>query len=180
MDLLAIWNEYQTSLKSFLHSKVSNPADVDDLLQEILVKTQNNINNINSQASIKPWLFQTANNTIIDFYRRQAKQKGLSQQELWYGDDEKSVRNSLLKCIVPFIEALPEEDKELLMRVDINGESQKAIAESQGISYSTLKSRVQKSRAKLKAVFEGCCHFTQNRHGELIDYERKLPGKDNC
>ena len=40
MKIEDIWLEYRAALKSFLHSKISNEADVDDLLQDILIKTQ--------------------------------------------------------------------------------------------------------------------------------------------
>ena len=39
LKLEDVWTQYQQAVKSFLHSKVSNPDDVDDLQQEILIKT---------------------------------------------------------------------------------------------------------------------------------------------
>jgi len=68
MNIEKIWLEYKTALQRFLHSKVSNEADVDDLLQEILIKTYSNLSTVKDQTSIKAWLFQIANHTIIDFY----------------------------------------------------------------------------------------------------------------
>ena len=43
MKIEEIWLAYRAALKRFIHAKVSNEADVDDLLQEILIKTHNNI-----------------------------------------------------------------------------------------------------------------------------------------
>lgn len=43
LNLEQVWAEYQQALKSFLHSKVNNTADVDDLLQESLIKTYQNL-----------------------------------------------------------------------------------------------------------------------------------------
>jgi RNA polymerase sigma-70 factor (ECF subfamily) len=57
------------------------------------------------------------------------------------------------------------------MATDINGESQKALAESMGISYSTLKSRVQKARMELRSVFDECCRMNLDAQGNLMDYE---------
>lgn len=39
LSLDEVWRQYQHSLKAFLHSKVANEADVEDLQQEILLKT---------------------------------------------------------------------------------------------------------------------------------------------
>ncbi|TQV87630.1 RNA polymerase sigma factor SigZ [Aliikangiella coralliicola] len=173
MELTTIWNEYESAVRAFLHSKVSSPEDVEDLSQEILIKIQNNINNIRSESGIKPWLFQVTNNIIVDFYRKRARQKDLSVDDLWYERDDPEFRQEMLSCIEPFINALPEDERELLRKVDIEGVSQKMIASEMGISYSTLKSRVQKSRVKLRELFEGCCHFTKNNRGDVIDCERK-------
>jgi len=41
------------------------------------------------------------------------------------------------------------------------------------VSYSTLKSRVQKSRSLLKKVFDDCCHFNIDKNGSIYDYELK-------
>ena len=135
-------------LKPFFILRYLIRPDVDDLLQEILIKTQNNISNINSKESVKPWLFKITNNTVIDFYRKRARQRDLTAEDLWYDEADLNLQQSLVRCVEPFINALPVEDGDLLKSFDINGESQKEYAESKGISYSTLKSRVQKSRGQ--------------------------------
>ena len=38
MNLETVWAEYKQALHGFLRSRVSDSADVDDLLQEILIK----------------------------------------------------------------------------------------------------------------------------------------------
>ena len=180
INIETIWSEYQDGLRAFLHSRVSNSTEVEDLLQEILIKTLGNIHAVKSEASIKPWLYQVANNSIVDFYRRQAKDRELTAENLWYGEDNADIQQSLAQCVLPFINALPPETAALLNAIDIEGQSQKAYAESTGISYSTLKSRVQKGRAELRALFDQCCHFTLDKHGNLVDFDPKSTGCDNC
>lgn len=178
MKLETVWNEYRAALKAFLHVRISDSDDVDDLLQEILIRTHNSIDTLKSEQSLKSWLFSIANNVIIDFYRSRARRHGREQQldadQLWYGDKpEPEYRIELLNCLAPFIHALPEASSELLTAVDLQGKSQKEMAEEQGISYSTLKSRVQKGRQKLRGLFEQCCHFEMDKQGNLIGCEQK-------
>ena len=178
LNLEQVWAEYQQALKSFLHSKVNNTADVDDLLQEILIKTYQNLDKVQDASSVKSWLFQLANHTIIDFYRKNARQQRDSQidaEDLWFTDlDHNSeFKQKLSLCIEPFIQALPEQSSSLLLAVDIKGQSQKEIAEAQNISYSTVKSRVQKSRGDLKNLFEECCNLSLDQQGNVIDCELK-------
>ncbi|MEZ8801215.1 RNA polymerase sigma factor SigZ [Vibrio splendidus] len=179
MTIENIWQEYRLSLKAFLHSKVSNASDVDDLLQDILIKSYENLGKLRSGDKIKPWIFQIANHTIIDFYRRNGKNKALTEDDLWYEDDSPGIKAELSHCIEPFVNSLPEASSQLLMATDINGESQKDLAQSMGISYSTLKSRVQKARVELRGVFEECCHMKLDAQGNLMDYEVRK-NKSGC
>jgi len=174
MNIERVWAEYKSQLKFFLHAKVANEADVDDLLQEILIKTYRNLKTVKDQKSIKSWLFQVANHTIIDFYRQQGRHKELSEQGGWLTEQDSQITNDLVNCIMPFIQGLPEDDARLLTAIDIEKISQKAYAQQLGISYSTLKSRVQKSRGLLRGVFDECCHFEIDLKGNIFDYERKI------
>jgi RNA polymerase sigma-70 factor (ECF subfamily) len=128
-------------------------------------------------SSIKSWLFQVANHTIIDFYRKNGRQKDLTEEDLWFSEPESDVKQELSQCVDPFVKALSHDSADLLMAIDLNGESQKVYAETLGISYSTLKSRVQKARGELKEVFEDCCHMSLDSQGNLMDYDRK---PDSC
>ncbi len=173
MKIDEIWVKYRLALQRFLHAKVSNEADVEDLLQEILIKTHNNLASVKTQKSIKAWLFQLANNTIIDFYRKQARHETSNIEDFLVDENTASVKVKLANCISPFIQALPEAHANLLIAIDINNQSQKQYAEQHGISYSTVKSRVQKSRSLLKQVFDDCCHFNIDKLGNVYGYDRK-------
>jgi len=180
MNVEIIWKEYSSSLKAFLHANVSNPDDVDDLLQDILLKTYQKLHHVKDTHKIKPWLFQVANRAIIDFYRKQAKDHKIVADELWYHENDISVHTQLSRCILPFIQALPADDAEMLTSIEIEGVSQKAFAEKAGMKYSTLKSRVQKSREKLNTLFQECCELSLDRKGSIIDFQSKKGECHKC
>jgi len=178
MNVEELWLEYRTVLKRFLHAKVANEADVEDLLQDILIKTYNNLDSVKKQKNVKSWLFQIANNTIIDYYRKNSRVPRATSEAYLPSceqatDELATTKVDLSNCISPFINALPEESARLLTAIDINNESQKHYAEKIGVSYSTLKSRVQKSRGLLKQVFDDCCHFKIDNRGNVYDYDKK-------
>jgi len=177
MTIEAIWHEYRAALNRFLHSRVSNTSDVEDLLQEILLKSYKNLHNIKSQDSIKSWVFQIANNVIIDHYRNKGKVKDLDAKDLWYEEESVDVKQELSECITPFINALPVDSAQLLTAIDLNNVKQKDYAATNGLSYSTLKSRVQKGRSQLRGLFEDCCHLSLDKHGNIIEYQ---PKGDSC
>lgn len=180
MDLKRVWDEYSIGIKAFLHSKVSNPDDVDDLVQEILLKSHTNLHLLKASSSIKSWLFQIANHAIIDHYRFKGKSANLAAEDLWYLQDTPDVQESLAHCVEPFINALPDDSARLLTSIELEGLSQKEYASSHEISYSTLKSRVQKSRDQLRKIFEDCCHLSFDQKGNLMAFDAKSGSCDNC
>ena len=177
MNIENIWHEYRSSLHAFLTSRLSNPADVEDLLQEILITSHNNLDKINAEESIKPWLFRVAKNALIDFYRKRGHIQGISEEELLQEEEASQVTHDISECLLPFIQELPEENAQLLLDIDIHNESQKEYAKKLDISYSTLKSRVQKSRQMLKGIYDNCCDFDVDLNGKVIDYQRTTETK---
>jgi len=180
MKIERVWSDYQASLRAFLHKNIANPADVDDLLQEILLKTYRNLGTVQDSKKLKSWLFQVANHTLIDFYRKRGKASELQAEDLWYQQPEQAVEEQLSLCVLPFIQSLPKEEATLLKAIEIDGISQKLYAEQTGVKYSTLKSQVQKSRKMLLAVFRQCCDFSVDHQGNISDFEPKRKRCTSC
>ena len=180
MNIEDIWLEYRAALKRFLHAKISNEADVEDVLQDILIKTYNNLHAVKTQKSVKSWLFQIANHTIVDYYRKKGRVQSAKNEDLMPEKEPQKSKVDLTNCISPFINALPDEHASLLTEIDINNQSQKQYAKQLGVSYSTLKSRVQKSRGLLKQVFDDCCHFKIDKLGNVYDYDVKTKKDNRC
>lgn len=180
MDLEEVWLEYRARIKAFLHSKVSNPADVDDLLQEISIKVFAGLSTLEDNSKLQSWLFQTAHHTIVDFYRKNARTKSIHPDDLWHFEDDPQTRRDLERCVEPFIRSLPSETAQILTAIDIEGISQRNYAAAQGLSYSTLKSRVQKGRSELRKVFENCCYLSLDARGNISDFHSKSGGCKKC
>ena len=182
MELKQLWQEYEDRLRQFLLSRVKNPADVDDLLQEILIKTYQHLNTVKKPEKLLSWLFQIARNTLIDYYRKSRVET--SRQDIVKGamltDEEpeqyEQVRRELTNCIRPFLNQIPEKYREAIEIVDLQGSSQKELAKKLGLSYSAVKSRVQRGRSMLRAKFEECCRCESDVRGNVVDYEVKANG----
>ena len=112
---------------------MANVHDVEDLLQEILIKVHAKLPELKDKSRIKPWLFQITNRTIIDFYRKQ-RNRDLSAQDLWYENSPPDVKQELSKCIAPFINALPRETAELLTVIELSEHSQSNMPSSLGLA----------------------------------------------
>ncbi|WP_261840857.1 RNA polymerase sigma factor SigZ [Aliamphritea ceti] len=181
MTIDALWSEYQADIKAYLHSKVSNPDDVEELLQEISLRAFLNLNTLKSEEKTKAWLFKIAGNMVIDFYRKNSnKRLNPHPEDLWYLDQSEDVEHVFSRCVAPLIRDLPDDMAALLTAIDIKGHSQKEYAADIGISYSTLKSRVQKARKMLYAVFNEYCDISVDRRGNILDFNVNPEKYERC
>ncbi len=183
MNAQKVWQEYGTQLKYFLVSRLAVQEDAEDLLQEILVKTHNNLSSIKEPGKFKAWLYQIARNTLIDYYRKQRptvsdqdipELEALSIENL---SPLNPVYSELSHCIKPFLMQLPEKYRKAVEATDLKGASQKALAEELGLPTSTVKSRVQRGRKMLGNLFHECCSYELDARGNIMDY---TAGSDCC
>ncbi len=172
--------QYQSSLRAFLLSRLRDPSDVDDVLQDALVKTFQNLHTLKDEEKIKPWLFQIAYNAMMDHYRWKKRETSVTADDLWFDKPNDIAEHAFEGCVEPFLKALPREAGDLLREIELKGVSQKEYAERLGISYSTLKSRVQASRKQMRKLFDQCCDIAIAADGSVLDYSRKSPGCDAC
>ncbi len=84
--------------------------------------------------------------------------------------------------VAPFIAMLPTPYREALTLTELEGITQKEAAEMMGVSFSGMKSRVQRGREKLRALLENCCEIALDARGRLIACEPRPHGKQpaNC
>ena len=154
-----------------------NETNPDNSSATILIKSHENLGSLRDAGSMKSWLFQIANRSIIDYYRRSAKAGALDAGDLWYERDDPGVHQELSECVEPFINALPTDSAKLLRAIDIEGRSQKDYAAAQDVPYTTMKSRVQKARGELRGLFDNCCRYSLDAAGNIADYD---PKTDHC
>jgi RNA polymerase sigma-70 factor (ECF subfamily) len=54
---------------------------------------------------------------------------------------------------------------------ELEGRTQRELADALSLSFSGAKSRVQRGREQLKALLLACCHVEVDRRGGVVDYE---------
>lgn len=163
-----IWLQFESKLRAFTLSKVSDPVVADDILQELFLKIHDNIDKLNDETKIQSWIFQICRNLITDYFRVQSKNelKLLPDTDADPGSDE--VMTEALEDLVKMMNDLPPEYCEALCLTELGNLSQKAYADKVGISYSGAKSRVQRGRKMLKDMLMNCCHYEFDKYGTVI------------
>ena len=88
------------------------------------------------------------------------------------GQDDASVEEELSECCIsPFIKKLPEKYRTAIILSEIEGLTQKEVANQEGMSLSGAKSRVQRGRKMLKEMMLACCQFDVDSQGRIINYQ---------
>ncbi len=145
MELDQVLKQYTQQLKRFFRSRVRNVSDVDDLVQGVFQKTLIHFKNIKEPEKIRSWLFSVARNTLIDHYRKTSRYVSDEFSSIAMDlEDSNEVNSELSKCIYPFLKQLPKEYRHALEEVELRDKPQKQVANELGMTYSALKSRVQR------------------------------------
>lgn len=171
-DVPDLWLEHQQELKNFIFKRVKDRDLANDISQEVLLKVYNFCRSKSGVKNVRSWLFQIAQNTIIDHYRKQSK---ISYKEIpeKFEEDENLAFHEAGKYIIPMLAFLPEAYAVPLKLFDIDGMRQADIAKKLGLSLPATKSRIQRARQLLMDEFVTCCHFEKDAGGNLLSFEIK-------
>ena len=169
-----IWKEYHDRLHSFILSRVNESSVADDILQDVFMRILSRIDSLKDCDKLQSWTYQITRNAIIDYYRSQKTTSELpSTLTAPDGESSNTASKDMDTCLLPMIHSLPDPYREAVLLSEIEGKTQKEVAEKQGLSLSGAKSRVQRGRTMLKKMMFGCCSFEFDKRGNVIDYERK-------
>ena len=172
-DMEEVYADFSGKIRAHLLGKVRSKEDIDDLTQEIFMKIHMSLPSLIDEKKLAPWIYTIVRNSVNDYYRKRSDKNIGLDENISYIDvyaDEKD-KSGLLHCLNVFIDKLPQKYREPVILSDIEGVKQKDIAERMGLSYSGLKSRVQRGREMIKDMFIECCGVLYSEEGKLIgDY----------
>jgi RNA polymerase sigma-70 factor (ECF subfamily) len=177
-------------LRAMVARKLSDPADVDDVVQEVLLKVTRDGGSV-SPLRFWGWLKRVIYTTVNDAYRaggaRRSRLAAPAEVESLVDEtaaaDDPRAEHPLLCCLPAFMDRIPEEERELLRAIELEGIAQRDLAAARKLPYSTLKSRVQKARASLKREIIACCEISLDARNRVVDADPRGRGcgeEGNC
>jgi RNA polymerase sigma-70 factor, ECF subfamily len=169
MQTERVWNKFKDELARFIFSRVKDQAVADDILQDVFVKIHLNLKNLEKENKLTSWLYQITRNTIADYFRRTIHNVEISDVAEDLPEEKDYLKFE--KCMLSFVQELPEKYREVLVKTELGKLSQKEYARTIGISYSGAKSRVQRAKEALRELFIGCCAKKINDKLEFSDAE---------
>jgi RNA polymerase sigma-70 factor (ECF subfamily) len=177
------WQDLERRLRPFIARRLSNSADVDDVVQDVFLRMQRGLGGLRDEERFGPWVYQVARSAIIDHHRATAKHRVVAADNLAerapddVPEDPGAVEAEVAGYIAPFVGMLPSPYREALTLTELEGLTQKQAADMLGISLSGAKSRVQRGRRLLRQALEDCCHIALDARGRVIGCEPRPDGR---
>lgn len=168
------WRDVAARLQPYIARRVPAP-DVDDVLQDVLLRMHRGLASIRDEDSMTSWMFQIARSAIADRGRDRGRYPlvgDASAPELTNDErdeSEKPAAQALAACLTIFVARLASPYREAITLVELEGMTAGAAAEMVGVSVSGMKSRVQRGRAQLRCMLEECCEIAVDARGGVTD-----------
>jgi RNA polymerase sigma-70 factor (ECF subfamily) len=180
VELERLYRSMRSELQGFLRKQVRDPAVVEDLLHDVFLKIHAGRDRVRDPARLPAWIYRIARNVVHDFRRRRRPAEALDDghvDRLAAPEVEEEMIRRLTPSVRMSITRLPPLYRRALVESDLKGTPQKELAATLGLSYSGLKSRVQRARRMVHEMLLECCHFELDARGGVIDYR---PRKGCC
>ncbi len=169
---------YRQPLLDHIRGIVRNPAEAEDVLQDVLVKAHESLGQLRAEGALATWLFRIATRQSIDHLRKLGRQPRAAEEtdptEL-PADDEGAPglqhvveQQEMSACVQRFLLELPNVYRTVLLLHDLDGMTAIEIASSLGISVANVKIRLHRARAALRSALQAGCTLACDERGVLV------------
>ena len=157
-NLLDLSTDLQKKLKAFIHKRVLNPEDADDIFQLTCLEAWRNKDRFNGQATLSTWMCGIAQNLIRNHFRRlyarpvhcEFDEMMCHEQECARDLDGQFEVHRRLELTLMAINQLPAEMRNTLYASVESGGSYRDTASALDIPIGTVRSRISRAREQLK------------------------------
>lgn len=155
--------KYRRPLQYHVARMVKESEQVEDLVQEALVKAFNNLESYNSSYAFSTWLYRITTNHTIDYLRKKKLQTTSIDKPIKTRDGELSfelpddnaatdrsiIRKQRKKIINVAIENLPEKYRQVIEMRHIEELSYQEISDQLDLPLGTVKAHIFRAREML-------------------------------
>jgi RNA polymerase sigma factor (sigma-70 family) len=129
-------------------------ARAEDALQHTLVAAWRGLERGDEVRELRPWLYRIARNTSLNQLRMSGYELDELMDTLTAADDpqEEVLRRAVVRQTLAAVAALPDRQREALLRTAINGHGQEEVARDLGLSSSAMRQLVHRARVSVRAA----------------------------
>tara|TARA_Y100001936_G_scaffold238971_1_gene271389 strand:- start:449 stop:1033 length:585 start_codon:yes stop_codon:yes gene_type:complete len=152
--------EYQDAIFAVVLRTVRNRATAEDITQDTFISAFRKISSYRG-GIFRAWLFRIAKNASLDYLRKVARrgESSIEKDIVYFSeiveDDSQdpladALNSELARLIVHCLDGLSEDHRFAMVMIDIEGYQYDEAAESIGVSIGTVKSRLNRARARMR------------------------------
>jgi RNA polymerase sigma-70 factor (ECF subfamily) len=174
LDFPEVYDSYQPKILRYL-SHFIGESEAEDLTQETFVKVHRSLGGFRGASQLSTWIYRIATNTALDRMRQPSFQKveqvsvaeeieevKISTAIGFLGGqvppiEKELIRDEMNDCIRNYIQKLPEEYRAVLVLSEYEGLKNSEIASILEVTLDTVKIRLHRAKAKLRAELEAHC-----------------------
>lgn len=155
-DLARSVTDLIPALRAFARSMTRDVTEADDLVQETLVRALANIHQFAPGTNLKAWLFTILRNTHISLSKRRSRERNMMSDTAPEDVGAAAAQAWLpaTSALRSAVEMLPDEQREALILIGALGLSYEECAEVCGCPIGTVKSRLNRARARLAVLLD--------------------------
>ncbi|MBA4373705.1 MAG: RNA polymerase subunit sigma-24 [Thermodesulfovibrio sp.] len=174
-----IYNAFYDKIRRYL-TRLVGESEAEDLTQEVFLKASRALHRFEGKSQVSTWLFRIATNTALDRLRNKSGRNTVLGDDLYDSTEEAEwaveqaaspeqavIQKEMNHCIRNVVETLPENYRVALSLSELEGFSNKEIAEITGASIETVKIRLHRARQELKQKLSLQCDFYRNEQNEF-------------
>lgn len=156
----SIMETYGDEIKRLVYTYMKNSADTDDVTQEIFVTIYQKIQTFQGKSSLRSWIYTIAINKCKDYLRSwQARNKRLREKLIQSSyttranetnPEDETISKSESNQLFHHVMNLPIKYREVIILFYFKELSTKEIADMLHVKEATIRTRLKRSREKLK------------------------------
>lgn len=176
--LLSLWSRHEAELRRWLRSRAPNASEVDDMLQDVFLKTLKHREHLDSISQPRAWLFEVTRNTLIDRLRVSRERFPLPEDlDMVPAPVEQTdtVDTLAQACLPRVLAEMDPQDREAIELCDLQGMSQADFAQHKQLTLSAAKSRVQRARKRMRERMTSACQVSFDDSGRVDDFIPRSP-----
>ena len=152
-----LYDGFQLDLYRFAVQVVKSKSLAEDIVQDTFVKIWERRQNLDSQKSIKSFLFTICKNLCFDSLEKAAKSEPLKQEilnDFEVNQIEDTLPNNLERLAAAAIDSLPPQRRLIFEKAKLQDMSYEQIAKELNISKGTVSDHLVKAMRTIRAFLD--------------------------
>ena len=139
-----------------------NREAAEDCGQEAMIRIWRNLANYRGECALESWVYRIAANCCMDWLRKKKRDQSVSLEPMAEqgfdpaddapGTEEQAVAEDERRRLREAITLLPDDQREALVLTQLERVPYEEAARALGVSEGTVKSRVNRAKARLKEI----------------------------